>query len=95
MQNDNLYIKRPIPIQAYDFLKTKVDIQGNSLIDGQEDGKYYINTLEGKHYVCHDDFIIIGIRGERYPCKRDIFFETYYKAPSQNENKMLDFFAGY
>lgn len=94
MQNDNFYIKRPIPIQAYDFLKTKVDAQGNSLIDGQEDGKYYINTLEGKHYVRHDDFIIIGVRGERYPCKRDIFFETYQKAQSRDEKKMLDFLAG-
>jgi hypothetical protein len=94
MQNDNLYVKKPISIQAYDFLKTKTDAEGNSLTDGKEDGKYYIDTLEGKHYVRPDDFIIIGVRGERYPCKRDIFFATYEKVRSKNDEKMINFFAG-
>lgn len=37
----------------------------------------YINTLEGKYYVKPDDYIITGIKGERYPCRKDIFEETY------------------
>ena len=36
-----------------------------------------IDTLEGGHIVCPGDYIITGIRGERYPCKPDIFLETY------------------
>lgn len=37
----------------------------------------WIDTLEGGHIVCPGDFIIEGIKGEFYPCKPDIFEETY------------------
>jgi len=38
-----------------------------------------INTLEGNHIVCPGDWIITGVAGEKYPCKPDIFQETYEK----------------
>lgn len=37
----------------------------------------WIDTLEGGHIVCPGDWIITGIQGEHYPCKHDIFTETY------------------
>ena len=37
----------------------------------------WIDTLEAGHNVCPGDWIIAGIKGERYPCKPDIFAETY------------------
>lgn len=37
----------------------------------------WIDTLEGGHIVCPGDYIITGVRGEFYPCKPDIFIETY------------------
>ena len=37
----------------------------------------WISTLEGGHIVCPGDWIITGVRGEKYPCKPDIFEETY------------------
>jgi len=37
----------------------------------------WIDTLEGGHIVCPGDWIIIGIKGEYYPIKNDIFLETY------------------
>jgi len=37
----------------------------------------FIDTLEGKHYISPKDFIITGVKGERYPCKPDIFRATY------------------
>jgi len=37
----------------------------------------WIDTLEGGHIVCPGDWIITGVRGEYYPCKPDIFAETY------------------
>lgn len=37
----------------------------------------WIDTLEGGHIVCPNDWIIIGIKGELYPIKNDIFEETY------------------
>jgi hypothetical protein len=40
----------------------------------------YINTLEGKHLVSWNDYIIRGVAGELYPCKPDIFEATYEPA---------------
>lgn len=37
----------------------------------------YIDTLEGGHIVCDGDWIITGVKGEKYPCKPDIFEMTY------------------
>jgi len=39
----------------------------------------WIDTLEGGHIVCPDDWIITGVQGENYPCKPDIFEATYEK----------------
>ena len=36
-----------------------------------------IYTLEGKMNANVGDYIIKGVRGEFYPCKQDIFEETY------------------
>jgi len=37
----------------------------------------WIDTLEGGHNVCPNDWIITGVNGEQYPCKPDIFLKTY------------------
>ena len=37
----------------------------------------WIDTLEGGHIVCPGDWVITGVQGEKYPCKPDIFAETY------------------
>lgn len=37
----------------------------------------WIDTLEGGHVVCPGDYIITGVKGEIYPCKPDIFEDTY------------------
>ena len=34
-------------------------------------------TLEGVHRITFGDWIIKGVAGEIYPCKPDIFTETY------------------
>lgn len=36
-----------------------------------------IDTLEGKMRAEKGDWIIRGVQGELYPCKPDIFKETY------------------
>jgi hypothetical protein len=37
----------------------------------------HIHTIEGPLHVTPGDWIITGVRGERYPCKPDIFAATY------------------
>ena len=36
-----------------------------------------IETLEGEHIANIGDWIIRGVAGEYYPCKPDIFAQTY------------------
>jgi len=39
---------------------------------------YCIDTLEGCSYMLSEgDFVIKGIKGEFYPCKPDVFEQTY------------------
>lgn len=45
----------------------------------QTDKKEVIHTLEGDMIASLGDWIITGINGEKYPCKPDIFEETYEK----------------
>lgn len=39
--------------------------------------KLIIPTLEGNHEAIVGDFIIKGVQGEFYPCKHNIFMQTY------------------
>lgn len=81
--------KKPVVINAYqlgsigqevpqwfnDRLASK-DIQ---IFDSEKRGATYcyINTLEGIMRGDLDDYIILGVKGEVYPCKPDIFKLTY------------------
>ena len=38
-----------------------------------------IHTLEGDMTARRGDYIIKGVKGEFYPCKADIFDETYHE----------------
>lgn len=55
---------------------------GKYLVSEQRDGLgvvgYFVVTLEGNSYLlATGDYIIKGIKGEFYPCKPDIFAQTY------------------
>lgn len=41
------------------------------------DGILYIHTLEGNMEASPGDWVIKGVKGEFYPCKPDIFEQTY------------------
>lgn len=84
------YIKNPIPIEAMEYrmgLEDGFDDLDTATRAGLDTSNYqnpvesekvpFIVTLEGKHYISKGDYIITGIDGERYPCKREIFFKTY------------------
>lgn len=44
------------------------------------DGRPHVHTLEGWHEVSPGDWIITGVKGEKYPCKPDVFAATYEPA---------------
>lgn len=81
--------KKPVVIEAYDFLDhdslevpewvTKA-LDDKTLVCSEDGSVYTVKTLEGDHiYKPYEDVLIKGVHGEIYPCKRDIFFETYEK----------------
>ena len=38
---------------------------------------FVVQTLEGVLSGKKGDFLMMGVQGELYPCKREIFFKTY------------------
>ena len=50
------------------------------IAEGKESANELVcGTLEGVYKITFGDYIIKGIQGEIYPCKSDIFEETYEK----------------
>jgi len=53
-----------------------------TVLAGTKEFAAAIVTLEGPLQVSWGDWIIRGVKGELYPCKPDIFSETYEVAAS-------------
>lgn len=47
----------------------------------------FIDTLEGRMKADVGDYIIKGIKGEFYPCKPEIFEESYELIPQEPANR--------
>ena len=79
------YRKKPVIIEAARYMIDKylpdwfMDRVSNNTIILHEDGTCDINTLEGVMKADKGDYIILGVKGEVYPCKPDIFDKTYEK----------------
>lgn len=65
-----------IPKWAIESYKNK-DIFFDAFDSSSPATELFIKTLEGIHHVSVGDYIIKGVKGELYPCKPDIFEETY------------------
>lgn len=72
--NGDLNGKYQAPDWALEAYKKGILYYASRLDDQPE---LFIETLEGTHHVSVGDYIIRGIQGELYPCKPDIFSETY------------------
>lgn len=74
------YVKRPTVVEAIQFDGYNAEeikfFCGDNCIIGFFD-RVVIKTLEGNMTANIGDYIIKGIKGEFYPCKPDIFEETY------------------
>ena len=89
------YKKKPVIIEALQFksnmsvkdLNDLIDFIGmKNIVDIGRDNLYLtIRTLEGNMIASPGDYIIKGIQGEFYPCKPDIFEQTYDKIEEIND----------
>lgn len=74
------YRKKPVVIEAVlwngDNYKEVIDFAENKILFDAL-GNIWIATLEGDMIAKKGDYIIKGVQGEFYPCKPDIFAETY------------------
>jgi hypothetical protein len=83
------YRKKPVAVDAW-LIKDVVDRYFG--LEGQPDvlahaisvgrlkpvlNGIYIDTLEGGMFGRLEDYLIMGVQGEFYPCKPDIFAATY------------------
>lgn len=87
------YRKKPVIIEAitFDELVEHGKTNGANIVNGmpwswqynghpithENDDCYVIPTLEGLMNMTREDMLITGVKGEIYPCKRDIFEATY------------------
>lgn len=78
--------KKPVVIEAVQWdgsAESATEIEelksnNNTEIIGLEDGlRLLIPTLEGDMIADLYDWVIKGVQGEIYPCKPDIFEQTY------------------
>lgn len=92
------YVKKPVIIEAAqvpnDFEEACLIQQwmidnGNKDVElvmtNDKDTSVYliITTLEGKMQAKPGDWVIKGVQGEFYPCKPDIFEQTYEEVKSE------------
>jgi hypothetical protein len=80
------YVKRPVVIDALQWTgKNKEEIlkfctKGYlTYSNAKLEPELKIQTLEGLMTATVGDYIIMGVKGEFYPCKPDIFVLTYDK----------------
>ena len=85
------FTKKPVTIEARQFDGTKKSV--DDIISWMQDSGsdriafmamddsvgtiFVIPTMEGNHRASPGDWIIKGVKGEFYPCKPDIFDQTY------------------
>ena len=75
--------KKPVTIECVKWDGENIEeiksFVGSAYIGGENDidKKLVISTLEGDMLSSIGDYIIKGVKGEFYPCKPDIFENTY------------------
>lgn len=86
------YRKKPVVVEAMQFTgknalevmtwantfatgESSIPAFGEDFVTGLQE--LTIKTLEGTHEATPGDYIIRGVKNELYPCKPDIFEQTY------------------
>ena len=90
------YKKKPVTIEAVqfdglnlteikDFVGDNCDVEIYDNWVTPPVARVIIHTLEGDMEVSKGDYVIKGVKGEFYPCKPDIFQQTYESTETQKK----------
>ena len=95
--------KIPVVVEAFHFKDVScvdglIAFVGEDHIEGYTDTEepekpiplYHIKTLEGDMRVSEGDWIIKGVKGEFYPCKPDVFKQTYEVVDENGDDKAVE-----
>lgn len=80
------YRKKPVVVNAVQITPDNDDEilsfmeETNCPFEMIGDHEMVIHTLEGDMHLSKNDWLIQGVQGEFYPCKPDIFEQTYEAA---------------
>ena len=93
----NKYRKRPVEVEAIQFdgwnwREVHQFISNEPIMftqDFRKEEYILIDTLEGVMKASIGDYIIKGVHGEFYPCKPDIFHDTYEDSDTSLDKKGL------
>jgi hypothetical protein len=80
------YRKKPVEIEAIQLTRDNWE-EIVAFTEGEaysfHNGTCVIPTLEGNMFASEGDYIIKGVQGEFYPCKPDIFAQTYERVENE------------
>lgn len=85
------YRRKPVVVEAVRYWGDVESHREVEMLTGQEadatdaachvmNGIFPIKTPDGTMWAREGDYVVKGVRGECYPCKPDIFEETYEEA---------------
>jgi hypothetical protein len=83
--------KKPVIVEAVRFTGSNV-AEVAALLDWEyeegsgNDDSLVIETLNGDVTVSAGEWIVKGVAGEGYPCRADIFIETYDPVDDEGES---------
>lgn len=85
------YRKKPVVIEAAqwkgDNFKEVEELLNKSSRGWERNAELIIiDTLEGKHNCQINDWVILGVNSETYPCKPDIFEKTYEEVSADSSH---------
>ena len=95
------YRKKPVVVEACRYMidiympDWFMDKVTDNTIIIYADGTCDIKTLEGTMKAGYGDYIIKGVKGELYPCKPDIFKQTYDEVIDDNKKQKETYLIKY
>ena len=85
------FVKKPVVIEAIQYDGANIEAIENfvgkklsTVMSSDVDVNLIIPTLEGDMTALKNDWIIKGVKGEFYPCKPDIFKQSYNMIKENN-----------